>query len=52
VTSGKPGNGGTAPAGPDERLEQLERLGRLHDAGTVDDEFRAEKTRILNGAAI
>ena len=31
---------------------QLERLARLHDSGTVDDdEFRAEKTRILSATA-
>jgi hypothetical protein len=36
----------------DERLEQLERLGRLHDAGVLDDaEFRTEKTRVLAGDA-
>jgi hypothetical protein len=40
----------TAPA-HDERLEQLERLGHLHDTGTLDDdEFRAEKQRILSAA--
>ncbi len=47
-----------APAGPtlgnghdhDERLEQLERLSRLHESGTLDDaEFRAEKARLLAG---
>jgi hypothetical protein len=42
------GSGATAP---DDRVEQLERLGRLHDAGTLDDEeFRAEKQRILSAA--
>ena len=47
-----PGNGGPGPPPQDERLERLERLGRLHDSGTVDDEeFRAEKARILSGAA-
>jgi hypothetical protein len=46
-----PGNGDSAPAHED-RLEQLERLGRLHDSGTVDDdEFRAEKQRILSATA-
>jgi hypothetical protein len=42
--------GSTAPA-PDDRVEQLERLGRLHDTGALDDEeFRAEKHRILSAA--
>jgi hypothetical protein len=52
VTAGKPGNGGSGPPpAHDERLERLEQLGRLHDSGTVDDdEFRAEKARILSGA--
>ena len=46
-----PGNGGAAAA-HDDRLEQLERLGRLHDAGTIDDdEFKVEKQRILSAAA-
>jgi hypothetical protein len=47
--AGEPGNGGTVPATPDqERLAQLERLGRLHDSGALDDdEFRTEKARIL-----
>ena len=45
VAAGGPGNGGAAH---DERLAKLEQLGRLHDAGTVDDEeFRAEKARLL-----
>jgi hypothetical protein len=44
-------NGGSGPP-RDERLELLERLGRLHDAGTLDDdEFRAEKQRILSATA-
>jgi hypothetical protein len=35
-----------------DHLEQLERLGRLHDAGTLDDdEFRTEKQRILSATA-
>ena len=35
-----------------ERLVQLEQLGRLKDSGTIDeDEFRAEKTRILSESA-
>jgi hypothetical protein len=52
VSAGKPGNGGSGPPpARDERLERLEQLGRLHDSGTVDDdEFRAEKARILSGA--
>ena len=45
-----PANGGVAAA-HDDRLEQLERLGRLHDSGTIDDdEFKAEKQRILSAA--
>jgi predicted nucleic acid-binding protein len=36
----------------DQRLTQLERLGQLREAGILDDdELRAEKARILNGAA-
>jgi Short C-terminal domain len=51
VLAARPANGGSGPPPPDDRLEQLERLGRLHDSGTVDDdEFRAEKQRILSGA--
>jgi hypothetical protein len=51
VSAGEPGNGGSRPREADARLEQLEHLGRLHDAGTLDDdEFRAEKARILGGA--
>jgi hypothetical protein len=43
---------GNGAAPDDGHLEQLERLGRLHDAGTLDDdEFRAEKQRILSAAA-
>ena len=35
-----------------ERLVQLEQLGRLKDSGTIDDEeFRAEKARILSESA-
>jgi len=42
------GNGTTAPPAPDPRLDQIERLARLHDTGVLDDaEFRAEKSRIL-----
>ena len=52
VTADGPGNGAADPPPEDERLQRLERLGRLHDAGTVDDdEFRTEKARILSGAA-
>jgi hypothetical protein len=44
-------SGGSGTPAPDDRVEQLERLGRLHDAGTLDDEeFRAEKHRILSAA--
>ena len=43
---------GNGAAPHDERVEQLERLGRLHDMGTLDDdEFRAEKQRILSATA-
>ena len=36
------------PAGEDVRLDQLERLARLREAGVLDDEeLRAEKSRIL-----
>ncbi len=45
-------NGGSGAAAHHDRLEQLEQLGRLHDAGTLDDEeFRAEKQRILSATA-
>jgi hypothetical protein len=38
---------GGAPAA-DARIDQLERLGRLRDAGVLDDgEFRAQKAAIL-----
>ena len=51
LSSDKPGNGGDSTAAHDERLARLEQLGRLRDAGTIDDdEFRTEKTRILSGA--
>jgi len=44
-------NGGSGDAAHDDRFQQLEQLGRLHDAGTLDDdEFRAEKQRILSAA--
>ena len=50
LSSDEPGNGGAAEAEA-ARLARLEQLGRLHDAGTIDDEeFRTEKTRILSGA--
>ena len=50
ASAGTGGNGDTVPP-EDERIAQLERLGRLHDAGTLDDdEFRAEKQRILSAA--
>jgi hypothetical protein len=36
--------------GEDTRMAELERLGRLRDAGVLDEaELRAEKARILNG---
>lgn len=36
------------PAGEETRLQQLEKLGKLHETGVLsDDEFAAEKTRIL-----
>jgi hypothetical protein len=42
------GNGGTAPTPDQDRLDQLERLGRLRESGALDEEeFRAEKARIL-----
>ena len=46
--AGRGGNGTTAPApAPDPRIDQLERLARLHDSGALDDgEFRAEKARL------
>jgi hypothetical protein len=45
-------NGGSGAPPDDARFEQLERLGRLHDAGTLDDdEFRTEKQRILSATA-
>ncbi|MCC6755293.1 MAG: SHOCT domain-containing protein [Solirubrobacterales bacterium] len=38
----------TGPAVGASRLDQLEQLGRLKEAGLLDDEeFAAEKTRIL-----
>jgi len=43
-----PGHGATAPPPDQDRLGQLERLGRLRESGALDDEeFRAEKARIL-----
>ena len=48
----EPENGGSEPSAHDERLAQLEQLGRLRASGTIDDdEFRAEKARILSDAA-
>ena len=48
ASAGESGNGGSGPPTDEERLARLERLGKLHDAGTVDDEeFRAEKARIF-----
>lgn len=39
-----------AAAGSDDMLDQLERLGKLHEQGVLtDDEFAAEKARILSG---
>lgn len=41
-----------APSPEDERLDQLERLARLQQAGLLDaQELRAEKERILHGRA-
>jgi hypothetical protein len=50
VGDGRGGNGTTAPpTTPDPRLDQLERLARLHDTGVLDDsEFRAEKAHLLD----
>jgi hypothetical protein len=37
-----------APGAADERLDQLERLGRMRDSGVLDaSEYKAEKTRVL-----
>jgi hypothetical protein len=45
------GNGGDGAPAPSQRVEQLERLGRLRESGVLDDEeFRAEKARILAAA--
>src|SRR4051812_9564484 len=42
------GNGHGEPSASDTRLEALERLARLRDAGTLDEaEFQAEKARLL-----
>jgi Short C-terminal domain len=42
------GDGGNGTTAPDPRLDQIERLARLHDTGVLDDaEFRAEKARLL-----
>lgn len=47
-TSEAPTAVASAPGGEATRLEQLEKLGRLHETGVLsDDEFAAEKTRIL-----
>lgn len=44
------GDAQTAPPGSDTRVDQLERIGRLRETGVLDDdEFRAEKARILSG---
>jgi hypothetical protein len=46
------GNGTSAPSATDPRLDQIEQLGRLRDAGVLDDvEFSAEKARILGHGA-
>jgi hypothetical protein len=40
----------TAAAGQDDMLDQLERLGKLHEQGILtDDEFATQKSRILAG---
>jgi hypothetical protein len=45
------GDSQSAPPAPDTRVDQLERLARLRETGVLDDdEFRAEKARILAGA--
>jgi Short C-terminal domain len=42
--------GGDDPG--DDRIEQLERLAKLHDSGALTDaEFAAEKARVLGGGA-
>jgi hypothetical protein len=39
-----------APAGGDDMLAQLEKLGELHKAGVLDDaEFSAAKAKLLGG---
>lgn len=39
-----------APAGGGDRIEQLKQLGELHANGILtDEEFAAEKAKILNG---
>ena len=44
-----------APAAPapdplDAKMAELEKLGRLHESGVLtDEEFAAEKAKILNG---
>ena len=39
-----------ATSGEDARLARLERLGALHEKGILtDEEFAAEKTRVLEG---
>jgi hypothetical protein len=43
---------GAEDTAADDRIEQLERLARLRDAGVLDaDEFTAQKREILAGAA-
>lgn len=38
-----------APDPMDAKMAELEKLGRLHESGVLtDDEFAAEKTKILN----
>lgn len=45
------GNGSSAPPAADPRVDQLERLARLHETGALDnEEFRAAKARILGDA--
>jgi hypothetical protein len=50
VRQAAPDLGARTAAPEDARLDQLERLAHLHDTGVLDDaEFRAEKTRLING---
>jgi Short C-terminal domain len=46
---GRAGGVASSEAADEQRIAQLERLARLHDAGTLDDdEFEREKQRVLS----